>query len=372
VNTLDFSPVAVTFQAIGTLLLAFMLQQLGKNFAWRYASNWATAWLAMFLAIGSVRVYITTQQRWTWVVYLVAQWTFLVLLYAGCREVTDHRVHLRHAPYALPFAIAVATLLALFTNDFNRLFIVEAAVVAFGALASFHALARVTVRTTGWQLMRLSLVLLGILYFAYVPLYAAHTHGVTISFLQYSSLADLLGEVLLGFSMVLVASEDARRELQDAVQALQTARDQLEIKLKTDPLTEALTRHAFHAMPSGITGVVAMIDVDSLKQINDEHGHAAGDLAIRAVANAVRARIRADDLLFRWGGDEFLVVVPNSTLEMVRERLGPLTNGVQSDSGHLVRFSWGAAQFGGSRSVDDAMRDADAQMYSRRASRRSA
>ena len=65
-------------------------------------------------------------------------------------------------------------------------------------------------------------------------------------------------------------------------------------RVGSDGLTDALTRHAFHAMPHGMKGVVIMIDVDNLKQINDISGHAAGDAAIRAVANAVRNRIRAE------------------------------------------------------------------------------
>ncbi len=49
--------------------------------------------------------------------------------------------------------------------------------------------------------------------------------------------------------------------------------------------------------------------MDNLKAINDGLGHTAGDKAIREVAGAIRSVIRADDLLFRWGGDEFLVVL---------------------------------------------------------------
>src|SRR4029077_20861346 len=58
-----------------------------------------------------------------------------------------------------------------------------------------------------------------------------------------------------------------------------------------------------------VSGCVAVIDVDNLKTINDSLGHHVGDKAIRAVASAVRSLIRADDMLFRWGGDEFLVLM---------------------------------------------------------------
>jgi len=259
---------------------------------------------------------------------------------------------------------------------FNDLFVVQAGVVALGTLLSFIACGRVAVgrRTAGWQSMRLSLALLTILFAAYVPLYAMLNRGFELGFLTYSSLADLLGCVFLGFSMIFVTFEEASRELNDAVMALQVARDQLQKKLETDPLTEALSRHAFHAMQRGVAGVVAMIDIDHLKQINDADGHAVGDIVIRAAANAVRSRIRADDLLFRWGGDEFLAILPASTLDVVRERLAPLADGVTielpgSKTPMTFHISWGGAEFGSERTFDEAMRTADAAMYERRRAR---
>src|SRR5437763_16436634 len=106
--------------------------------------------------------------------------------------------------------------------------------------------------------------------------------------------------------MIVLTAEEANLELEDA-------KSRIERKLHIDPLTEALNRHAFHSMQHGdevetegvLSGVLVMIDVDNLKGINDALGHAAGDAVIRASANAVRMLIRADDLLFRWGGDEF-------------------------------------------------------------------
>jgi diguanylate cyclase (GGDEF)-like protein len=246
----------------------------------------------------------------------------------------------------------------------------EAALVAVVAIGCFITIGRLARRTVGWQLMRVSLALMTILYAAYVPLYALQRTGVTVPYLDSSSLADLLASVLLGFSMVLLAAEGAHRELMDAVDALQTARDQLAIKANTDPLTAALSRHAFHAMPAEMHGVVIMLDVDHLKQINDHDGHEAGDDAIRAVANAIRARIRADDLLFRWGGDEFLVVVPGSTLELVTQRLTTIENGVATSHGRVVTASWGAAAFTSSAGLDVAIAEADRLMYERRAAAR--
>lgn len=373
----QISPMAVAFQAIGTLLLAAMLAQLARIYAWRYVRRWAWAWALLFLALGSVRVYITTLASVWWVAFLVAEWTYLVLLYAGCREIADGReVELRRVVYLLPLAVVAAALLTYLSDTFNDLFTVQAAIVAAGALSSFLILGRVGElrRTAGWQTMRLSLALIAILYASYVPLYAVHEHFIDLTFLPYAPLADLLAAVFLGFSMILITAEHAQRDLQDAVSALQVARDQIEEKLRIDPLTAALNRHAFHTIQRGMTGVVVMLDIDHLKQINDEVGHAAGDAVIRATANAVRGRIRADDLLFRWGGDEFLLILPGSNLSLVRERLSALDRGIRvaipGGKEIEVSISWGGAEFGPSCALDEAMRAADAEMYGRRSAAR--
>ncbi len=374
----DFSTVAVSFQTAGSLLLALMMAQLGRMFSWRYARNWSLAWLAMFVALASVRIFITSHLRIFWMVYLVAEWAFLGLLYAGSRELADGtHVRIRYFFYCAPAAILLAAVPMKFARSFNDVFVGQAAAVSIGAFISFLTLGSThpNRRQVGWQSMRFALAAMTIAYAAYVPLFAMVTNGWNLPFLSYSSLADLLGCIILGFGMILFITEEASRELKDAVTALSVARDQLQHKLHTDPLTEALSRHAFLAMPRGMTGVAIMLDIDHLKQINDEIGHDAGDLAIRTAANAIRARIRADDLLFRWGGDEFLIVVPNSTIEVVNERLSPLSEGVEMLLGErTLRFevSWGGAEFGNDRTLEEAMRIADQKMYERRLARRSA
>jgi diguanylate cyclase (GGDEF)-like protein len=61
--------------------------------------------------------------------------------------------------------------------------------------------------------------------------------------------------------------------------------------------------------PGGeIIGTVALIDVDHFKRINDTHGHAAGDAVLEEAARRLRAALRDDDMIVRWGGEEFLVV----------------------------------------------------------------
>jgi diguanylate cyclase (GGDEF)-like protein len=384
VNTIDFSPVAVSFQAVGTLLLSLMLAQIGRIYAWRYARAWALAWFAMFIALLAVRGYVYDPSPLMSISYLIGEWAFLILLYSGCRELASGApLNMRYVGYSTPLLIATAAVMAHFAPSFNDLFTVQAAIVAAGILASWLIL-RLTPerrRSTGWRTLRLALVLLALLYALYVPLYFIHTHLREVDFLPYSSLADLLLAVFLGFTMVLTTAEEANRGLTEALSKLEEAQAQLEQKAHTDPLTEALNRHAFYSMQRGddvvamdgaLSGVVVMIDVDNLKRINDEIGHVAGDAVIRATANAVRTLIRADDLLFRWGGDEFVAIVPNMNLDAVRERLGPLDDGIQariSASGPTMKFhiSWGVSEFDPERSLDQAIKIADQEMYATRA-----
>src|SRR5688572_16996995 len=186
-----------------------------------------------------------------------------------------------------------------------------------------------------------------------------------------------LGQYIFG----LVFISSSRREVELATQELLKARDQLELLAKMDPLTEALNRHAFHSLlrhPEGsleeskTSGSVAVIDIDNLKPINDTWGHTAGDKAIRAVARAMRSLVRADDMLFRWGGDEFLVLMfklPEAEANRRMEKLNAILeeNGERwTGSPVVVKVSHGVAGFESLTDLGAAIESADKAMYAQR------
>ena len=91
-----------------------------------------------------------------------------------------------------------------------------------------------------------------------------------------------------------------------------------------DALTQALNRVGMldelgrtHAgfLRTGATFSNILLDLDHFKRVNDQHGHAAGDEALRLVARAIQGALRADDHLARWGGEEFLCLLPHTSLE---------------------------------------------------------
>jgi diguanylate cyclase (GGDEF)-like protein len=159
------------------------------------------------------------------------------------------------------------------------------------------------------------------------------------------------------------------------------ARDQLELLVQMDPLTEALNRHAFHSLlrrPEGghsdvvTSGSVAVLDIDNLKPINDTWGHTVGDKAIRAVARAMRSLVRADDMLFRWGGDEFLLLMFKLPQPEAARRIEKLNTILAENCNRwigqplTVTVSFGVAGFTSLTDLGQAIEQADKAMYAQR------
>jgi diguanylate cyclase (GGDEF)-like protein len=186
-----------------------------------------------------------------------------------------------------------------------------------------------------------------------------------------------LGQYIFGLAFI----SSSRREVELATQELLKARDQLELLAKMDPLTEALNRHAFHSLlrhpaapgeESKTSGSVAVIDIDNLKPINDTWGHTAGDKAIRAVARAMRSLVRADDMLFRWGGDEFLVLMFKLPEAEANRRMQKLNSILEENCERwtgvpiTVAVSHGVAGFESLTDLAAAIESADKAMYALR------
>jgi diguanylate cyclase (GGDEF)-like protein/PAS domain S-box-containing protein len=130
---------------------------------------------------------------------------------------------------------------------------------------------------------------------------------------------------------------------------------------------EELERHVAHARRYRMEGAVLLIDVDALKAINDSGGHRAGDAVLIAVAGVLRNRLRQSDVIARFGGDEFAVLLPRATAADAVTVGADLAAGVRADvrtPAGPVTISVGVGELRpGLRSADDAISLADASMY---------
>ncbi len=153
----------------------------------------------------------------------------------------------------------------------------------------------------------------------------------------------------------------------------------LEDRAVRDELTGVLNRRGFLELAGGEinrahrykhpVGMI-LLDMDHLKRLNDTYGHAAGDLALQEIARYCQLNIRGNDILARWGGDEFVILLPESDYEstlLVAERLQQTvaTQPFSIDS-HSTQLSISAGLAMDSATVltiDELFRDADAALY---------
>lgn len=242
---------------------------------------------------------------------------------------------------------------------------------------AFFALLRIKLKTFGWKVMLLALGLLTIDFLQYFFVFSLRQYmQIEFGYLAYSSVIDLVLQILLGFGMVIVLLEQVLADARTANEKLRKAHKKLEELAHVDPLTTALNRHAFHGYlkrkgcdRDSVSGCLGFFDVDDLKMVNDVYGHAAGDIVIRAVVRAIREVIRAEDLIFRWGGDEFFVIMIGleSTTAISRmARLEKMLSSVRVDPGLdplSVRVSYAFEDFADLSDLESTIDRADAGMY---------
>lgn len=123
---------------------------------------------------------------------------------------------------------------------------------------------------------------------------------------------------------------------------------------------ESLPREVARAARAAHPLSVAVIDLDYFKEVNDAGGHQAGDQALRSVAAAWAAQIRDVDLLARYGGDEFALVMPDCDAQQGASIVDRLRERTPSD----LSFSAGIATWNGDESITDLVRRADEALYS--------
>ena len=147
------------------------------------------------------------------------------------------------------------------------------------------------------------------------------------------------------------------------------ARDSLTGLLKHADIKEQVSYEVARAIRSRRPASVVMLDIDHFKQVNDQYGHPVGDNVIRALANLLRQRLRKIDSLGRYGGEEFLAVLPDCSgeqaqqvIEEIRQHFTRLTFQAGQQQFHCS-FSAGVVQSNGEQSASELLHLADQALY---------
>lgn len=155
--------------------------------------------------------------------------------------------------------------------------------------------------------------------------------------------------------------------------------ERLERAATHDPLTDALNRGGIapqlessvaDAQRQGVSLSVFLMDIDHFKTVNDNLGHAVGDAVLRALVSLVQTRLRRADSLSRWGGEEFLALLPHTGRAGATEIAESVRNAIASasfDHGQPIHVSLGVATLRSGDTVDKLVQRADERLYAAKA-----
>ena len=366
------SIVGLALEAAAVLIIASMCFTLLQTAPRSPLMAWTAAWIALLIALmmllAAFRIEALAHVLQPF--YLFFEYAFGYLMFAGCREyATGNPLSAKDGWMALVLLLPALALPILGQWQFNVFYPFHALIYAYLFFCSWRQLggARPSARgRAGLRVLRVALAVLALGYAAYAPVFAAAAKGwiqTEPAFLAFSPFYDMLMLTLAGFGVVMLTSGEVHSDLEKA-------RDRLAGVAQLDHLTSAFNRHAFYqVLDRDLSGTAVFADIDNLKSINDQFGHSAGDTAIRAAATALRSHIRADDLLFRWGGDEFLVLLLGFSEADARKRLSNVNDLLRdihiagTSGGMTVSVSMGFAAFNSAESLDEVIRVADTAMY---------
>ncbi len=181
-----------------------------------------------------------------------------------------------------------------------------------------------------------------------------------------------IGMVIEAVLLALALADQFRRGEQKRLHAEEQAR--------TDPLTGLHNRRAFNEQVKRLwqqchrrkqSMSVVIVDLDNFKQINDTHGHHIGDQVLEATARQLQDSLRNGDVLARWGGEEFILFMPDTTVEAavhvaerIRQRIVSICEEFADNPPLVLSASLGVADSrGGSQSLESLIQEADKCLY---------
>ena len=379
---MELSTLGLLVQTIGAFLLAVILLYLSRGKGNRVLKAAGLAYALLFFSLVALFVSLELKTTFGNVLYLYLKILSMTALIVAAQRMEQDaplgKVMARVGIVALPIAFVIV----LFAGDNSLFYAIHMGLLGVGWI--FVTVLIFMSRGTGLgkRLTGLLAALTAIVQLVYVIFFAvsASQSDRSYAFLAYTGFYDLFLEMLFGIGLIIWAMEDTEARLatihQRAVDDTQRTRRRAQI----DPLTEAYNRFFLEELRPTLAseplgGAIVLIDVDGLKTINDLEGHEEGDKAIWTVAAAIKKLIRGDDFLIRWGGDEFLVILPGMDEEVAKKRFYMLPGKIEEvrQSPRAARAyrkfltaSVGVTPFSTRVPFDMAIESADRLMYERK------
>jgi len=162
-------------------------------------------------------------------------------------------------------------------------------------------------------------------------------------------------------------------KLQNLIKELQTTKSELEQLASKDFLTGIYNRRSFEAFANSFLAThdvaLILIDIDYFKFINDNYGHLIGDEVLKYVTNKIKTLIRKDDVFARIGGEEFVILLPNTSLENAQKIAEKLRQIIEQESIKIdklnidITISLGVASLDKNETLKDLLQKVDIALY---------
>lgn len=369
---------SLLIQAAGTVLLFLVFLLLYQKIRRRAFLDWIASWGFLLVGLGFLLAIPYFGEKRSLVFLLhVSLLAHIVFLLRGLRRFRDERAATSGLEllWIVP-VVAIAWWTALESDRASG----QSAPMAL-VLAAAYVTAAVSFATTpgsgaGRVLLSSSFLLWAveqaILGSAFLRF---HDPAAMPEILQCASFGAMLLEMLIAVGIIILLFEGSQARLAKEMEQLLHSDQELKERGIRDPLTGLYNRHHFNDVIKrelanvrryGISLSVLLADVDRFKEINDRKGHSVGDDVLKFVASYLTSCVRESDFVFRWGGDEFLLLLPRTDegsaaqkAEQLAKRLPDIPAGEQL----AVSLSVGWATHRMDAEFPMTLAQADARMY---------
>jgi diguanylate cyclase (GGDEF)-like protein len=364
-------------QAAGTVLLFVVFLLLYQKIRRRAFLDWIASWGFLLVGLGFLLAMPYLGERRSFVFLLhVALLAHIVFLLRGLRRFRNERAATGTLEllWIVP-VVAIAWWTAMESDRVSG----QSAPMAL-VLAAAYVTAAVSFATTpgsgparvllssSFLLWGVEEAIVGAAYLRY------HDPSTMPEFIQYASFAAMLLEMMIAVGVIILLFESTQTRLSREMEQLQHSEQELKERGIRDPLTGLYNRHHFNDVVKrelanvrryGISLSVLLADVDRFKEINDQRGHSVGDEVLKFIANYLTSCVRESDFVFRWGGDEFLLLLPRTDEGSAAQKAEELARRVPAIPGEPVPVSLSVGWATHRMDAEFAMTlaQADARMY---------
>ncbi|MDH5393768.1 MAG: GGDEF domain-containing protein [Gammaproteobacteria bacterium] len=265
----------------------------------------------IYFLIAVIHIIVAIATSWIGIDALSYYGVFGVILFSGCMFLNKRRFDI-HAVWLAYFGINLFSLVGVVSLGWGGGFVFYLSII--GPLLFLHPKGSLKIKSAMTALSVLHLIILNQVYNDGSSLYQLSTATFTlINYANVIALYVILAYFTFIYSWAANQSEKRLKELSSQWENL-ASKDMLSGLYNRRAMTELLNEEVSRVNRGDKSFTLAMVDIDKFKTINDSYGHQAGDEIIKSIAQIMSAHFRHHDMISRWGGEEYLIVFPETSI----------------------------------------------------------